>query len=64
MSRARYGRVDVDYIARRTGYSTKTIHNWARAGKMPEVAPPKKKEWYKDVIDQWIKDNFEYEEQE
>ncbi|SDR77085.1 hypothetical protein SAMN04488539_0310 [Corynebacterium timonense] len=50
----------VDYIAERTGYTTAAIRHWDRAGKLPPVAPPRRKEWFKGDIDKWITDNFEF----
>ncbi|GEM_PF-6693039 len=55
-------RVSVDYIAERTGYTPTAIRHWDRAGKLPPVAPPRRKEWFKGDIDKWINDNFEFGE--
>lgn len=41
------------------GYSTATIHDWHHAGKMPPLAPPRKREWFRGDIEKWIADNFD-----
>ena len=57
--------VGVGYIAAKTGYSETTIHNWRRAGHLPEPNPPHRNArhgrylWPKHVIDTWLADNFE-----
>ena len=56
--------VGVDYIARKTGYSTVTIYRWLRAGHLPQPNPPHRNArqgrylWPKGVIDTWITNNF------
>lgn len=52
-------RLDAQQVADMIGYSVGTIQAWHNAGKMPPVAPPKKREWYRRDINKWIEDNFE-----
>ena len=54
--------VDAAYIARRTGYSTRSITNWLRGGQMPpcraRVGKRGQRLWDKQLIDEWIATNF------
>lgn len=54
--------MDAAYIARRTGYSTRSITNWLRGGQMPpcrtRVGRRGQRLWDKQIIDEWITTNF------
>ena len=54
-------RLTASQVADLIGYNTSTINHWYHAGKMPPLAPPKQREWYRGDIKKWIAENFDTE---